>query len=93
MLDLLAARYPRREDLFVLQYKLLSAQPGIGRDELRSRLLRAIDRSPNSRLLYSYVVQYHGAEDAAVTYDAIRTWMLRDTRRRELPVIRRIFKH
>ena len=92
LLDGLVARYPRREDLVALQYKLLSAQPGISRDELRAHLLRAIEQSPDSRLLYSYVLQYHGADDREVTYDAIRSWMARDTRRRELSVVRRIFK-
>ena len=91
MLDGLLARYPGREDLTALQYKLLSAQPGISRDELRAYLLRAIEHSPDNRLLYSYVLRYHGAEDRVVAYDAIRSWMARDTRRRELPVVRRIF--
>jgi hypothetical protein len=43
-------------------------------------------------MLYAYLVQYHGNDDTASTYEWIRTWMQLDASRRELSVIRRIFQ-
>jgi hypothetical protein len=78
-------------DLLALHYKVLAEQPDADRNELRAYLERAIADSPDNRLLYSFLVRYHGAEDMAAAYDAIRAWMLLDSRRRELAVQRRVF--
>jgi protein O-mannosyl-transferase len=93
MLDQLIARYPNRIDLVAQQYKLLASQDAPDGEQLRELLQDAAQRSPDNRMLYAYLVQYHGKEDTARTYEWIRTWMQLDTRRRELPVIRRIFEH
>jgi hypothetical protein len=91
MLEHLVSRYPRRVDLLALHYKVLVAQPGADRRALRAYLERAVGNNPDNRLLYGYMVQYHGAEDMAATYETVRAWMRLDTRRRELAVLRRMF--
>jgi hypothetical protein len=92
MLGQLIARYPGRIDLVAQQYKLLASQEAPDREQLRELLQHAARQSPDNSILYAYLVQYHGADDTASTYEWIRTWMQLDTHRRELPVMRRIFE-
>ncbi|MEZ5504205.1 MAG: hypothetical protein R3E50_16675 [Halioglobus sp.] len=92
ILDQVVARYPRRTDLLALQYQFRASQAGIDKAQLRELLEHAIQLSPNNRTLHAYLIQYHGAEDTAMTYEWIRTWMRLDTGRNELSVIRRIFE-
>lgn len=91
MLEQLVERYQWRLDLVHLRYKLLSGQDNIDTDQLRALLLRAAEVNPNGTQAYIYLVQYHGHENIATTYETIRTWMQRDSGRRDLSVIRRIF--
>jgi len=93
LLEALLRRYPRQRDLLGLQYRLLAAQPDADRDALREQLQQAAISNPKNRLLYALLLQQYGADDMVVTYDAIRTWMRLDTRRRELPLVRRLFNH
>jgi len=88
----LAARYPSNLDLLSLQYRVKATQPGADRDALLEKLRLAAGSSPKRRLLYAYLVQEYGPDDKAAAYEALRTWMRLDTGRRELSVIRRLFK-
>lgn len=99
ILDQLVAKYPRRADLLVQQYKfaassrLLGNIDAVDKIQLRELLEHAAQKDSNNRRLYAYLVQYHGSENIAATYEWIRTWMLLDTKRRELPIIRRSFEN
>lgn len=99
ILDQLVVRYPRRVDLLTQQYKfavssgLLGRAAVVDRVQLRKILEHAAQKDSNNRSLYAYLVQYHGSENIAVTYEWIRTWMLLDAERRELPIIRRSFEN
>ena len=81
-----------------MQYRFaVSAASGrsdtvIDRAQRRRLLEEAAQQRAANRTLYAYLVQHHGAEDIDVTYEWLRTWMLLDTQRRELPVIRGIFE-
>jgi hypothetical protein len=98
ILDQLVARYPRRVDLLAQQYKfavssgLLGTVPAVDRIQLLELLEHAAQKDSDNRRLYAYLVQYHGSESIAATYEWIRTWMLLDAERRELPMIRRSFE-
>lgn len=92
ILDRLLERYPRNVDLLVQQYRLLEKKPDTDRRELYRFLQTAVEGQQGGRELYAFMVMYHGGEDMAVTYDAVRAWMLRDKRRQELPLLLRIFK-
>jgi hypothetical protein len=92
LLDQLVARYPTRTAFAALQYKLLAAGGDAQEAELRAVLERVARLRPDNTAVYAYLVQYHGADDIAQTYETIRAWLQRDTRRRELLVIRQIFE-
>lgn len=98
VLEQLVARYPHRVDLLAQQYKFAASSGLLGKGlvvekvQLRELLERAAQEDPNNRTLYGYLVQYHGADNVAMTYEWIRTWMLLDAERRELPIIRRSFE-
>jgi hypothetical protein len=91
MLEELVERYQWRLDLVRLRHKLLAGQDNADTDQLRALLERAAAVNPNGTQAYIYLVQYHGHEDIATTYETIRAWMQRDSGRRDLSVMRRIF--
>jgi hypothetical protein len=78
-------------DLVVLRYKHLAGQDHADPEQLFALLERAKQENPKGTEAYAYLVQYHGSADIASTYETIRDWMQRDSKRRELSVIRRIF--
>ena len=91
IMDQLVEQYPRRMDLVNLRYKLLVGQGNADNDQMLALLEEAVQAHPNSTEIYTYLVQYHGSDDIARTYETIRDWMQRDSKRRELSVIRRVF--
>ncbi len=90
IIDEVVARYPRRPDLVRLKYLLMAREPNISRDALRLYLQKAVLQG--NRGLYPILLQNHGAEDMDLTYSLIGGWMQRDSRRRELPIVRRLFE-
>lgn len=93
LVDNLAVRFPRRMDLVTLQYRLKVSERGVDREALRNLLQDAVQTSPRNRQLYAYLIQYHGSDDTAATYEYIKNWMQLDTHRRELQLIRRIVEN
>ena len=91
LVDYLLDRDPRSMDLLANKYRLLQAAG----DERQAQVLAALEEAarfnPDSRQAAAYLAQFHGTEDLASTYEAIREWMRRDRFRRELPVIKGIF--
>lgn len=93
MLDRLVRRYPSRVNLVALQYKQLAGQDDADPDQLFVLLERAARANPNSTHIYPYLVQYGGKDHIGRTYETILIWMQRDSSRRDLSVIRRIFSN
>lgn len=91
VLEQLLARFPGHAGLVAMHYQVQAARPAADRQALRAYLEDAIGRSPGNRQLYPFLIQHHGAEDMSVTYDTARAWLLLDARRRELPILRRVF--
>ena len=85
------ARYPGRPQLLRLKYLMMAREPDISRETLRQYLYEAAARQGN-RSLYALLLQNHGAEDMDLTYSLIGDWMQQDSRRRELPIVRRLFE-
>ena len=98
ILSSLSDRYAHRQNLAAMQYRFAMSAAGGRSDTAADRVQRrklledAAQRRAANRTLYAYLVQHHGSEDIGVTYEWLRTWMLLDTQRRELPVIRGIFE-
>ncbi len=90
IIDEVVARYPRRPELVRLKYLMMAREPDISREELRDYLEKAARQG--NRGLYAILLQNHGAEDMDLTYSLIGDWMRRDSRRRELPIVRRLFE-
>ncbi len=86
-----ASRYPHRSQMVRLQYLMMASDSDSDRETLRQYLQEAVVRQGN-RSLYAFLLQNHGAEDIAVTYALVRNWMQQDPRRRELPLVRRLFE-
>lgn len=93
LLDGLMERYPHSIDLLGCRYRLVQASGTGGEEALLAALERGAQMNPDSRKAAAYLAQYHGQNDVASTYEAIREWMRRDHQRRELTVIREIFDH
>jgi len=91
LLEYLIERNPRRMDLLAAKYRLLKGAGDVQREALLPSLEHAAQLNPNSRQAAAYLAQYHGTDDLASTYEAIREWLRRDPHRRELSVIREIF--
>jgi len=91
LLDEISKRYPRRSDLAMLRYRYLAGQKNANAQELRTLLEQEVAANPASTEVYAYLVQYHGKENIANTYETIGAWMQQDKNRMDLPVIRRIF--
>jgi hypothetical protein len=93
LLEKLAIRLPGRMYLVTMQYRLGVSEPAADREELRTLLQDAADKSSNNRQLYAYLIQFHGSDDPAMTYEYIKNWMQLDKQRRELQLVRRIFEN
>ena len=91
IIDEVVARYPGRPQLVKLKYLMMAREPDISRETLRQYLHEAAARQGN-RSLYALLLQNHGAEDMDLTYSLIGDWMQQDSRRRELPLVRRLFE-
>jgi hypothetical protein len=91
ILDELQRRYPHRQDLMSLKYDFLAGSPHADPQQLLAFLQQAAIGKHGSREVYAYYLQYHGQDDMGDTLEVIRSWMKRDTRRRDLPVILGIF--
>ncbi len=91
IIDEIVLRYPRLPQLVKLQYLMMASEPDISSETLRHYLQEAAARQGN-RGLYAFLLQNHGAEDMDLTYSLIGDWMQQDPRRRELPVVRRLFE-
>jgi protein O-mannosyl-transferase len=91
LVEHLIERNPRRMDLLAAKYRLLVDAQGADRESLHLSLERAAQLNPDSRQAAAYLAQFHGKDDLAGTYEAIREWLRRDPYRRELPVIQEIF--
>ncbi|CAA0109748.1 Uncharacterised protein [Halioglobus japonicus] len=91
LLDLLVERYPHKANIVGFQYRFIMATAPAQKASLFPLLLRAQARNTDSPRMSAYLVQYHGTDDSASTYEALREWMRRDPLRRELPVLRALF--
>ena len=91
IIDEVVARYPGRPQLLRLKYLMMARESNISRETLRQYLHEAAARQGN-RSLYALLLQNHGAEDMDLTYSLIGDWMQQDSRRRELPIVRRLFE-
>jgi protein O-mannosyl-transferase len=92
LLQQLVARHPGNMTLLGLQYRYVIATQPEQRASLLPLLQGANELNPNSRQAAALLAQYHGSDDLAATYEAIRDLMKRDQLRRELPVVLKIFK-
>lgn len=91
LLDFLIERNPRSVDLLTAKYRLLKDAEDAQKEALLPSLERAAQLNPDSRQAAASLAQYHSGKDLASTYEAIREWLRRDPRRRELAVIQEIF--
>jgi hypothetical protein len=91
LVDSLGERYPDNTNLLRLRYRMAVAAGARQRADLLPALERAVQSNRDSREAAALLAQYHGVDDQAATYEAIREWLRRDEYRRELPVIRGIF--
>jgi hypothetical protein len=93
LLDQVLERYPQRSNLVMLRYKYQRGQNAATDEHLRLLLEQQVAAKPKSTEFYPYLVQYHGKENMAKTYETVGEWMRRDKNRMDLPVIRRMFTH
>jgi hypothetical protein len=92
LLDYFVQHNPHSMRLLGNKYRYLSAADDGRSVELLALLEAAAQNNPHSRQAASFLAQYHGSDDLASTYEAIRQWMRRDSLRHELPVMRDIFQ-
>lgn len=92
LLDYFVEHNPHSMRLLGNKYRYLSAADDGRSVELLALLEAAAQNNPHSRQAASFLAQYHGSDDLASTYEAIRQWMRRDSLRHELPVMRDIFQ-
>ncbi|MFT4520365.1 MAG: hypothetical protein ACI9JM_002768 [Halioglobus sp.] len=91
MLEGLLEKNPQRMDLLSQYYRLLDNQE-VGGERLQNALERSNSLNPNNRKAAAYLAQYYGNQDLARTYEAVREWLRRDVKRKEIAVIRAIFE-
>jgi hypothetical protein len=91
LLQDIVARFPANMSLLATQYRFLEAGGYDSRAAVLAALERAADVNAHSPAAASYLAQFHGTDNLPLTYEAIRTWLQRDQRRREIAAIRRIF--
>jgi hypothetical protein len=91
MLRVVQKRYPSGTGLLALRYQYLKTQGPAGEEELRQLLERTLLSVKDKPQIAAFLVQLNGRENLDETYEAIREWMKRDTLRRELSLISRIF--
>ncbi|MEZ5573687.1 MAG: hypothetical protein R3E64_16970 [Halioglobus sp.] len=91
LMDRFGERYPKSLEMFAYRYKIAMASGNERKAELLPDLERVTRFNEDSTQAAAYLAQYHGTQDLAPTYEAIREWMRRDQYRRELPAIREIF--
>jgi len=91
LLNYFIERNPQRMDLLADKFRLLTDAENVDREALLASLQHAAQLNPDSRQAVAYLAQYHGTDDLASTYEAIREWLRRDRLRREIAVIREIF--
>jgi hypothetical protein len=91
LLQDIVARYPGKMSLLATQYRFLVAGGYDSRAAVLAALERAAELNAHSPAAASYLAQFHGTDNLPLTYEAIRTWLQRDQRRREIAAIRRIF--
>lgn len=85
------ARYPGKMPLLAAQYRFLVAGGYDSRAGVQAALERAAEVNAHSPAAAAYLAQFHGTDNLPLTYEAIRQWLQRDQRRREIAAIRRIF--
>jgi protein O-mannosyl-transferase len=93
MLDDLVARHPWNMTLLAHQFRYYHDGTDREREALLASLERAERMNPGSQQVSAYLAQFHGSDDLATTYEAIREWMRKDRLRRELPLIRQAFEN
>jgi len=93
LLDQLVERFPKSLDVFGFKYRFARAGDAASDAELLDDLQRVVRLNPDSQEAAAYMAEYHGTEDLAATYEALRDWMQKDPYRRGLPVILEIFDH
>lgn len=91
LLDQLAERFPSNLDVFSYRYRFAMAGSDSRKAALQSELHRITQLNPDSQRSAAFLAEYHGTENLAVTYEALRDWLERDPYRRNLPVILEIF--
>ena len=91
LLQDIVARFPANMSLLATQYRFLEAGGYDSRAAVLAALERAADVNAHSPAAASYLAQFHGTDNLPLTYEAIRTWLQRDQRRREIAAIQRIF--
>tara|TARA_R110002072_G_scaffold302942_1_gene490259 strand:- start:254 stop:2164 length:1911 start_codon:yes stop_codon:yes gene_type:complete len=85
------ARYPANMSLLAAQYRFLVEGGYDSRAPVQAALERAAEVNAHSPAAAAYLAQFHGTDNLPLTYEAIRTWLQRDQRRREIAAIQRIF--
>jgi hypothetical protein len=91
LLDLLAANDPRNLEIFGYRYRVAKAAGKAHNAAMLADLQRIAQSNRQDPQAAAYLAQYYGTTNLGETYEAIRDWMRRDTYRRELPAIRKIF--
>ncbi len=90
ILDDLISRYPTNTKLLIAKYRLLQAlYPGQS-EQLLAILEQAVAIGSRSTYPYQFLLrQYASTGDVAAAYEAAGQWMRLDSKRRELPALRR----
>ena len=91
LLDTLEARYPGRADFLFLRYRYLRAV-GAPAGERLALLERARAAQPGKVKVYQYqLTELAESGDVSGIYEAVKSWMLRDSARQDLGIIRALF--
>jgi hypothetical protein len=92
MLDTLIERHPGRANLLILKYKHMASSDNFSDEQLLAVLEQTIVAAPGYLEAYPYLMMQHDkVADAGAVHEAARDWMLHDSSRRELSVLRQVF--